>query len=152
MLYRLIVIMCVRFAVSSAWETAGVGILVYTMGPLKSRSLVMCHHFVIALGFLVGPMLIKPFFPAEAEASHERVCDNNAGNEKSDDSIADFDSLKYPYYILTVGHFICALGYILVIITPYIMPGKFRIGMGGFRAFFITLVSSTSGYSAQLPG
>ncbi len=136
-------ILCIRYAVSAAWETAGVGILVYTMGPVKSRSLVMCHHFVIGLGFLVGPMLIEPFFPDVAEKNPERICNNNA--DQSDDSISNFDFLNYPYYILAVGHFICALGYILVIFTPYTMPGEFyHWTLKALAIFFILTVFEES--------
>ena len=39
--------------------------VVYTMGPIKSRPFTMAVHSVIGVGFLAATFLVKPFLPEE---------------------------------------------------------------------------------------
>ena len=39
--------------------------VVYTMGPVRSRPFTMAVHSVIGIGFLAGTFLVKPFLPEE---------------------------------------------------------------------------------------
>ena len=39
--------------------------VVYTLGPIKSRPFTMAVHSVIGIGFLAATFLVKPFLPEE---------------------------------------------------------------------------------------
>ena len=80
--------------------------------------------------------MIRPFFPEESPNDRNHVCQFE-NNETSDDIISDdadisnndfnldvvLDSIKWPFYFTLIGHLICALGYAIVLMLPYEMPG-----------------------------
>jgi hypothetical protein len=45
-------------------------LLVFTLGPEKSRPFINALHFFISIGFLLGTFLVQPFLPA----SSDKVC------------------------------------------------------------------------------
>eukprot|EP00095_Tigriopus_kingsejongensis_P009984 maker-scaffold17_size721972-snap-gene-6.22 protein:Tk09984 transcript:maker-scaffold17_size721972-snap-gene-6.22-mRNA-1 annotation:"sodium-dependent glucose transporter 1" len=59
----LVFILILKDAVTSYWITANGGMFVYTLGAEKSRSLVMSSHFMVSLGFMLGPTLVGGYFP-----------------------------------------------------------------------------------------
>lgn len=112
-------------------ETATQGLYVYTLGPVRSRFLIMCFHFTVAMGFWMGPLIIKPFFPVANDVNDSNeVCISDAHNETHNlnqvehSSVNDhiLDSIKWPYWIVFIGHILLCLGYFLVILLPCKMP------------------------------
>ena len=45
--------------------------VVYTMGPVRSRPFTMAVHSVIGIGFLAGTFLVKPFLPEENSSRYK---------------------------------------------------------------------------------
>ena len=57
-----------------AGVTADCSLVVFTMGPVKSRPFTMAIHAMIGAGFLFGTLLVKPFLPdTSSEESYEKV-------------------------------------------------------------------------------
>ena len=46
--------------------------VVYTLGPIKSRPFTMAVHSVIGIGFLAATFLVKPFLPEENSSRYKR--------------------------------------------------------------------------------
>ena len=45
-------------------------LVVYTMGPIRSRPFTMALHSVIGIGFLAGTFMVKPFLPQEGSVGY----------------------------------------------------------------------------------
>jgi hypothetical protein len=69
-------------------------LLVFTLGPEKSRPFINALHFFISIGFLLGTFLVQPFLPATSD----KVCSSQTQNykeEKASNIIGDVkDSLN----------------------------------------------------------
>ena len=52
-------------------------LVVFTMGPIRSRPFTMALHSVIGIGFLAGTFLVKPFLPQEGSVGYELSFINN---------------------------------------------------------------------------
>jgi len=57
------------------------GMFVYTLGPEKSRMLVMGHHLVVGVGFLLGPFIVGRHLPRESPRGREEVCQSGLQNQ-----------------------------------------------------------------------
>jgi len=53
-------------------------LLVFSLGPEKSRPFINALHFFISIGFLLGTFLVQPFLPA----SSDKVCSSQTQNFK----------------------------------------------------------------------
>ena len=85
-LYALIV----KFLSYGIFLTSDSILLVFTLGPEKSRPFINALHFFISIGFLLGTFLVQPFLPATSdkvcsgqtkENNYENVLTINALNE-----------------------------------------------------------------------
>ena len=64
-----------------AGVTADCSLVVFTMGPVRSRPFTMAIHAMIGAGFLLGTFLVKPFLPdTTSEDSFEKACNYNSLN------------------------------------------------------------------------
>lgn len=123
----LVIAFGLRNLVGGLQETAAQAFLVYTMGPVSSRCLIMGFHFTVAIGFWLGPMIIKPFFPT---TSSEHLCegDDHVMTMNQTTTLLPtidphiMDSIKWPYWIVAIGHIAFSVGYIIVNNLPYKMP------------------------------
>ena len=98
----------------------------------------MGFHFSVALGFSLGPFLIRPFFPEADDKSSHEVChlsnDSISNNptlnsnivQKPDIDLNVLEIIKWPYIIVACGHFLFSVMYLLIIYLPYPMPGNLR--------------------------
>ena len=98
----------------------------------------MFFHCTVGMGFLLGPVMIRPFFPEESLNDRNQICqfendtsdiiisdaDDISSNNNDFDLNVVLDSIKWPFYFTLIGHLICALGYAIVLMLPYEMPGK----------------------------
>ena len=116
-------------------------LLVFTLGPEKSRPFINALHFFISIGFLLGTFLVQPFLPA----SSDKVCSsqtqvykdtkefnitNTLSEEAEDSDLVDYDpvipilhgvqSIAWPFIIS--GGILC-LGYLHI---HLIGPSVFR--------------------------
>ena len=73
-LYALIV----KFLSYGIFLTSDSILLVFTLGPEKSRPFINALHFFISIGFLLGTFLVQPFLPATSD----KVC---SGQTKDND-------------------------------------------------------------------
>ncbi|XP_059093084.1 sodium-dependent glucose transporter 1-like isoform X2 [Tigriopus californicus] len=73
---HLSILLVLNNIISGYWMTGNGGMFVYTLGPKKSRSLVMLHHFTVSLGFLLGPMLMGHYF-TDSLPSNDTICSSN---------------------------------------------------------------------------
>ena len=53
-------------------------LLVFALGPKRSRPFINALHFFISIGFLIGTFLVQPFLPGGTEAA---IC---AGRESGE--------------------------------------------------------------------
>ena len=86
----------------------------------------MLFHCTVGMGFLLGPVLIRPFFPEQSLQEREELCWHNSSNPDDLDNfkIENFtviDDIKWPYWIMSLGHCLCAFGYLIVMFLPYEM-------------------------------
>merc|ERR1719266_3304787 len=58
---------CLQNIFLGAYITADTSLVVYTMGPIKSRPFTFALHSLVGVGFLAGTFLVKPFLPEEDE-------------------------------------------------------------------------------------
>ena len=72
----LVAVRCAQNVLLGAFITADASIVVYTMGPHKSRPFTNALHAMVGVGFLFGTFLVRPFLPADATAAKDRdeVC------------------------------------------------------------------------------
>ena len=66
-LKALILARCIQNICIGAYITADTSLVVYTMGPIKSRPFTFALHSLVGVGFLAGTFLVKPFLPEEDE-------------------------------------------------------------------------------------
>lgn len=96
---------------------------------IRSRSLIMCHHFVVGLGFLAGPVLLRPFLPEGAsDEQREQAChrgalaDNDGGDGGDGDNATQMANMTWPFLLVSLGHVACGLAYLVLIRMPWPMP------------------------------
>ena len=103
----------------------------------------MVFHCTVGIGFLLGPLVIGPFFPDNpGQNGSERVC-NFTRNSESENNLNRIDdvmeNIQWPYWIVLIGHLVCGIFYILLIHLPYEMPGKMI--KKNILAFFLLQIS-----------
>lgn len=147
----LITCRCLQNLALGAFITADCSMVVYTLGPIKSRPFTMAVHSVIGIGFLAATFLVKPFLPEEKSQSEstESVCGVEPAsitlNASSIDSSPPFtptvgvsdetkdiiatnetllgvDKIAWPYIISGVWCAVFSLGYAFLAISSFRMP------------------------------
>lgn len=119
-------------------------LLVFTLGPEKSRPFINALHFFISIGFLLGTFLVQPFLPA----SSDKVCSsqtqvykdtkefnitNTLSEEAEDSDLVDYDpvipilhgvqSIAWPFIISGVWCILISVGFFaLSRVKSYSMP------------------------------
>eukprot|EP00092_Neocalanus_flemingeri_P019142 GFUD01020736.1.p1 GENE.GFUD01020736.1~~GFUD01020736.1.p1 ORF type:complete len:479 (-),score=106.16 GFUD01020736.1:18-1454(-) len=73
----------VQFLSYGVFLTSDSILLVFTLGPEKSRPFINALHFFISIGFLLGTFLVQPFLPA----SSDKVCLSQTQNNKEYNTI-----------------------------------------------------------------
>ena len=58
-------------------------LLVFTLGPEKSRPFINALHFFLSIGFLVGTFLVQPFLPATSD----KVCTVQSNNDEKEEAL-----------------------------------------------------------------
>ena len=112
-----------------AFITADASIVVYTMGPHKSRPLTNALHAMVGVGFLFGTFLVRPFLPADATAAKDRdeVCMGASSNSNSTNAVTvDPDAVEedeymwgiqkiaWPFLITGLWSIVCSFGYVVL--------------------------------------
>ena len=75
-----------------AFCTADASLIVFLLGPTKSRPFTMAFHATIGAGFLAATFLVRPFLPQSEDAGQE-ICSRsvNANNTEAELSTPGVD-------------------------------------------------------------
>lgn len=120
----LILVVSARQFLGQMVELPCQGLYVHTLGPKKSQPLIMLFHCTVAVGFLLGPLIIGPFFPTSM-GKNEGVCSGGLSSDSvqlNHDVQNVIESIKTPYWFMFYGHCICAVGYLLLTRISVPMP------------------------------
>ena len=130
----LVTVRCVQNVLLGAFITADASIVVYTMGPHKSRPFTNALHAMVGVGFLFGTFLVRPFLPADATAAKDRdeVCVGgggtgaNSNSTNADAGVDDPDAVEedeflwgvqkiaWPFLITGLWSIVCSFGYLVL--------------------------------------
>merc|ERR1712001_528498 len=72
-----------------AFCTADASLIVYLIGPEKSRPFTMAFHALIGAGFLAATFLVRPFLPS-SEMDTEDIC--GGGGRAAQDNITSMSA------------------------------------------------------------
>ena len=112
-------------------DTASNSLVLYMLGPLRSPPFTQSLHAMVALGFTLGSLIIRPFLPEEQE-DNSQLCNVFAQNETinethngafntATDIVSDgsttqtnqnIPNLIWPFSIICSVHIICCIGYL----------------------------------------
>ena len=126
----LVTVRCVQNVLLGAYITADASIVVYTMGPHKSRPFTNALHAMVGVGFFGGTFLVRPFLPTDATAAKNRdeVCSVFSGSNSTattaasaaatddygDESLWGVQKIAWPFLITGVWSIVCSFGYIVL--------------------------------------
>ena len=85
----LVIARCLQNICLGAYITADTSLVVFTMGPIKSRPFTFALHSLVGIGFLAGTFLVKPFLPDDefGTTDVETICDATNGLKKTTDTV-----------------------------------------------------------------
>ena len=97
-----------------AFITADCSLIVYTMGPVRSRPFTMTVHSMISVGFLLGTVLVKPFLPEEsgAEEDIDKICGSKENEATATKIPNNVDSISWPFVISGAWCVVFSIGYL----------------------------------------
>jgi len=103
-----------------AFITADASLIVFLIGPEKSRPFTMLIHAVIGVGFLSTSLLVRPFLPNDEDIDKETICSRDSANTSSLETgiLSNTTSLLYNQ----AGEFI-----VPTIAWPFIISGSWCI-------------------------
>ena len=130
----LVAVRCAQNVLLGAFITADASIVVYTMGPHKSRPFTNALHAMVGVGFLFGTFLVRPFLPADATAAKDRdeVCLGTTSNSNStsaaaaavavdapdavveDEYLWGVQKIAWPFLITGLWSILCSFGYVVL--------------------------------------
>ena len=125
----LVTVRCVQNVLLGAYITADASIVVYTMGPHKSRPFTNALHAMVGVGFFGGTFLVRPFLPTDATAAKTRdeVCLGTGTNSTAapaavatapddyeDEYLWGVQKIAWPFLITGVWSIVCCFGYIVL--------------------------------------
>jgi len=131
----------VQYVALGAFNAADASMIVFTMGPIKSRPFTNGYHASVGVGFLVGTFLVRPFLPAEAtaEASRDVVC-NAEQNEAEEPQVYELEFLggiqkvAYPFMIAGAWAMAVSLIYLVLGLSSLKMPRYYEEVADGEKA------------------
>ena len=125
---------CVQNICLGAYITADTSLVVYTLGPIKSRPFTFALHSLIGVGFLAATFLVTPFLP-ESEGqdnSFEQLCTRGADNSNATHTSVETSvhnepywgvrKIAWPFIITGIWCIVFSLGYAILGCLPYRMP------------------------------
>ena len=79
--------------------------LVYTMGPFRSRPFTNALHAAVGVGFLGATFLVRPFLPAADKADRDRaqICqlegEGGDGGQYEEEYLGGLSKIAWPFLI-----------------------------------------------------
>eukprot|EP00096_Caligus_rogercresseyi_P010433 TRINITY_DN3803_c0_g1_i1.p1 TRINITY_DN3803_c0_g1~~TRINITY_DN3803_c0_g1_i1.p1 ORF type:complete len:477 (+),score=108.72 TRINITY_DN3803_c0_g1_i1:145-1575(+) len=108
-----------------AFMTADASLIIYTMGPFKSRPFTNAIHAICGAGCFLGTLLARPFLPP----SNEDVSDICSGGGNSTavpqfetDYLHGIQRISWPFLIGGIYTVAASFGYIILATLPLTMP------------------------------
>ena len=112
-------------------DTASNSLVLYMLGPLRSPPFTQSLHAMVALGFTLGSLVVRPYLPDNDQGSSDNVCDGFAqndtinsnttafiSNDSPDPSVSidakNIPNLVWPFSIICLVHIVCAAGYLSI--------------------------------------
>ena len=96
---------------------------------VKSRWYVTGHHFTIAAGFFLGPLVMQHFLPSAEHndavcntGGETRLNDTNLNQVQAEQNGLAFD-LSVPFYIFASVELVSSIAYLLIHCLAEEMPG-----------------------------
>ncbi|TRY63094.1 hypothetical protein TCAL_00469 [Tigriopus californicus] len=130
----LVTVRGLQYGLLGAYITADSSMLVYTMGPIKSRPFTNALHACVGIGFLAATFLVRPFLPSEASAlkNKDQVCFGNGTNvedplltvdlQDEDAYLWGIQKIAWPFIISGIWCCVFSLGYLILGFLPLTMP------------------------------
>ena len=111
-------------------ETCAGGIPLYTIGPIKSRWIIMARHAFVGIGFLSGPFLVQAYFPERQQREFSELCGKNNQSlnlngihgRESQLTQEELTQILIPLRILSGIIIATGLMHLINICLPYKMP------------------------------
>ena len=113
-----------------AFCTADASLIVYLLGPEKSRPFTMAFHALIGAGFLAATFLVRPFLPESGDKDTDEICGRTNITKALDDvkiesSSADdvlIPTIAWPFIISGAWCVILSIGFLILAKLPYKIP------------------------------
>lgn len=116
---------CVQNICLGAFITADTSLVVFTMGPIKSRPFTFALHSLIGVGFLAATFLVTPFLPEDdgKTDSRDAVCNGNSDNFTESSNITrgvhnepllGVRKIAWPFIISGVWCMVFSCGYAIL--------------------------------------
>ena len=110
------------------FDTADNSLIVYMLGPNKSRPFTQSLHAFVGVGFIIGSFLVQPFLPSES-GENKTVCPgsintNNATvqEEYNPKLMGGISSINWPFILIGVWLILTAAGNIILAFSGIEMP------------------------------
>jgi len=111
-------------------STASNSLVLFMLGPDRSPPYTQSLHAFVALGFVLGSLLVRPFLPQWEEQSE--VCGDmivprynhseTVENDHEEKELSSITSISWPFIIIGVLNFLTALAFLLLIVVGIPMP------------------------------
>eukprot|EP00092_Neocalanus_flemingeri_P007291 GFUD01007873.1.p1 GENE.GFUD01007873.1~~GFUD01007873.1.p1 ORF type:complete len:462 (+),score=106.98 GFUD01007873.1:184-1569(+) len=130
----LVVARLVQIMALGAFCTADASLIVYLLGPEKSRPFTMAFHALIGAGFLAATFLVRPFLPDSGVEDTDDICGrtpvtNNVTEgeidvkiESSFNAAGPIPTIAWPFIISGAWCVIFSMGFLILARLPYKMP------------------------------
>jgi len=122
----LLVARFVQFLGYGLFLTADSIVMVFTLGPEKSRPFIGAMHFFISIGFLSGTFLVQPFLPSKRETICAFDALQNNTTKSAEDKIEEeelvipnilgLQSICWPFIISGIWCMCVAVGFFVIAI------------------------------------
>jgi len=74
-----------------AFCTADASLIVYLLGPDKSRPFTMAFHALIGAGFLAATFLVRPFLPSNEVVDIDHICGRSNGTVSEQEEVNEVE-------------------------------------------------------------
>ena len=128
----LLILICIEKLSTYYGETGASGMPLYTLGPIKSRWIIMARHAFVGIGFLSGPFLVNAYFPEGKQRDYSELCGeknqslnlNQVQGEEGESSLTqeELTHILTPFRILSGIIITTGLMHLINICLPYEMP------------------------------
>merc|ERR1719266_2410779 len=117
----MVCVRCLQNICLGAYITADTSLVVYTMGPIKSRPFTFALHSLIGVGFLAATFLVKPFLPQD-DQSDDSICYQNVTTSITtsghNELLMGVPKIAWPFIISGAWCMVFSSGFAILSILP----------------------------------